>query len=111
MSRIGIIPGIQVFDPEGRLLRKWGNDGDEDGQFSQPVGIAVDGEGNVYVVDAGNHRIQVFDQEGQFLRKWGSNGYADGEFFWPDGIAVDGEGRVYVSELFNHRIQVFRPAG
>ncbi|MCP5017469.1 MAG: 6-bladed beta-propeller, partial [Ketobacter sp.] len=36
-----------------------------------PSGIAVDGSGNVYVVDFENHRIQKFDSEGDFLTKWG----------------------------------------
>ena len=42
------------------FLRKWGTYGEEDGQFSEPVGLAIDGDGNVYVADTRNHRIQVF---------------------------------------------------
>ena len=51
---------IKVFDLEGRFLREWGEWGDRDGEFKHPVGIAVDGGGNVYVADSGNHRVQVF---------------------------------------------------
>ena len=51
---------IQVFDPQGRFLRKWGTEGEENGQFADPKGLATDGDGNVYVADSGNHRIQVF---------------------------------------------------
>lgn len=39
---------------------KWGSRGAGDGQFYNPYGIAVDVGGNVYVADAGNHRIQKF---------------------------------------------------
>ena len=42
------------------FLRKWGTRGEEDGQFSFPMGLAIDGKGNIYVVDTANHRIQVF---------------------------------------------------
>jgi len=45
------------------------------GEFSAPQGIAVDSQGDVYVVDAStlpsNNRIQKFDPEGNFLRTWG----------------------------------------
>jgi len=44
-----------------QFLNGWGNEGDADGEFHGPYGIAVDGEGYVYVADGGNHRIQVFD--------------------------------------------------
>ena len=53
---------IQVFDPQGRFLRKWGTDGGGDGQFDGPEGLAIDREGNVYVVEYGNNRIQVFER-------------------------------------------------
>jgi len=51
---------IQVFDPQGRFLRKWGIRGSGDGEFSQPQGLAIDSDGDVYVSDQGNHRILVF---------------------------------------------------
>jgi len=51
---------IQVFEPQGRFLLKWGIRGSGDGEFSQPQGLAIDSEGNVYVSDQGNHRILVF---------------------------------------------------
>ena len=51
---------IQVFGPQGRFLRKWGIEGNRDGEFSQPQGLAIDSDGDVYVSDQGNHRILVF---------------------------------------------------
>ena len=51
---------IQVFDPQGRFLRKWGIRGSGDGEFIQPQGLAIDSYGDVYVSDQGNHRILVF---------------------------------------------------
>jgi len=51
---------IQVFDPQGKFLRKWGSEGNGDGEFSQPQGLAIDSDGDVYVSDQGNHRILVF---------------------------------------------------
>ena len=42
------------------FLRTWGSRGNEDGQFRWPSGLAICGDGNVYVSDDANHRIQVF---------------------------------------------------
>jgi len=51
---------FQVFDANGRLLARAGSPGTGEGQFDSPEGIAIDDEGNVYVVDTANDRVQVF---------------------------------------------------
>ncbi|RUA32520.1 MAG: 6-bladed beta-propeller, partial [Chloroflexi bacterium] len=76
---------------------------------SQPQGLAIDSDGNVYVSEYGNDRIQVFGRQGRFLRKWGREGNGDGEFSQPQGLAIDSDGDVYVSDQGNHRILVFKP--
>ena len=90
------------------FLHKWGTYGEEDGQFDSPWGLAIGGDGNVYVADWLNHRIQVFDLQGRFLRKWGTVGEEDGQFSFPVGLAIGGDGNVYVADTENHRIQVFK---
>ena len=100
---------VQVFDSNGRFLRKWGTVGSGDGLFDGPNGIAVDRGGNVYVTELQNDRVQVFDSNGRFLVKWGTEGRGDGQFKDPNGIAVDGTGNVYVADEGNHRVQVFAP--
>lgn len=77
------------------------------GQFSQPAGLALDAEGNLYVADGQNHRIQKFDSEGRFLAAWGASGGEEGQFNEPWGVAVDEDGNVYVADTWNHRIQKF----
>ena len=51
---------ILKIDPSGKLITRWGSKGSGDGQFNNPTGVAVDKEGNVYVMDTGNYRIQKF---------------------------------------------------
>ena len=42
-------------------MSKWGSLGNDSGQFSFPVGVAViPSTGSVYVADSGHDRIQVF---------------------------------------------------
>ena len=36
----------------------------EPNRFKNPTSLAIDEEGNLYVLDAGNNRIQVFDGDG-----------------------------------------------
>jgi DNA-binding beta-propeller fold protein YncE len=116
---------IQVFDRDGRFVRRWGGRGGDAGQFRfrrgdqcsdddlshcRPDvggGVAVAATGEVYVADYGNHRVQRFDGGGRLLGGWGREGGGPGEFRLPHGIAVDGTGRVYVSDGDNGRVQVF----
>ena len=77
--------------------------------FRHPAGVAIDGSGNVYVADSGNHCIQKFDSEGNFLMKWGTEGEASGQFGYLEDVEVDDSGKVYVAET--HRIQKFDSEG
>lgn len=49
----------KVFSPEGEFLLKFGSNGEGNGQFNAPTGVAVDANGNIIVADWGNSRIQV----------------------------------------------------
>jgi DNA-binding beta-propeller fold protein YncE len=89
--------------------------------LSWPSGMAIDAQGNLYVVDTMNHRIQIFDSSGNFLTTWGSKGSGDGQFnfIWGDpnhdlplgGLAFDQQGNLYVADGGNKRIQKFDSQG
>jgi tripartite motif-containing protein 71 len=85
----------------------FGSKGGGDGQFFNPMGIAVGTNGDIYVVDHLHHRIQRFSSFGSFLGKWGSIGTANDQFRGPMGIAVDSNFDVYVTDSLNHRVQKF----
>src|SRR5207237_2796275 len=80
---------IQKFDSTGTFLTTWGSFGSGNGQLSDPLGVATDGSGNVYVADAGNSRIQKFDSTGTFLTTWNLGRV---QFHFPVGVATDGRG-------------------
>ena len=44
----------------GKIAGSWGKTGSGSGEFNRPIGIAVDGSGNVFVSDTLNNRIQKF---------------------------------------------------
>ena len=101
---------IQVFTAEGKFLRKFGNEGNGDGEFNTPIiGICIDREDVVYVIDCGNNRVSLFKCDGepvkpQFLKSFGSQGSGLGQFNGPHGIALDKDKNVYVADQFNNRI-------
>jgi DNA-binding beta-propeller fold protein YncE len=96
-----------------------GGPGTGSGQFSQPADVAVDAEGNLYVVDTLNHRVQKFTPEGG-VTMFGEVGSDPGQFANPRsrdyevddgpwGIGIGADGNVYVADTWNHRVQKFGP--
>jgi tripartite motif-containing protein 71 len=85
---------IETFTNDGTFLAKWGSLGIGDGQFAALAGVAVDGNGNVYVADS--ERIQQFAPGGVFVLSWKFNG----PVLSITGIAVDVGGNVYVAESY-----------
>lgn len=98
---------IKVFDiPEGRYFKI----GDDDrGTLAKPLGLDVDGAGNVYVADATNKAIMVYDRDGKFLRKIGNAK----SFDRLSSVTVDAAGqRILVVDIGgvsseHHRVRVF----
>ena len=88
--------------------------------FNRPLGVAVDGSGNVYVADQFNNQIRKIAPNGAVTLLAGSAtgvaGSADGQgssakFNSPYGVAVDGAGNVYVADSMNFTIRKITPDG
>lgn len=73
-------------------------------QFSCPSGIAIDGDGSLYVADRSNHRIRKISPTGDVTTFAGSSlGHADGpgteaRFVDPSGVVVGLDGWMYVAD-------------
>jgi len=84
---------------------------DENVLFYMPSDIAIDEEGNVFVLDSGNHRIQKFDPQGNFLASFGRRGQGPGEFQYPQSLDIDKKGFMYISDSGNQKLQILKPNG
>lgn len=98
---------VMAFSPAGQLLREWGGEGLNDGEFRYPASIEVTSTGMIYVVDVLNSRVQVFDKRGRLGFRVGEWGVLPGQFFRPKGVGVDRRGWSYVSDSYMDVIQVF----
>ncbi len=80
-----------------------------------PTGIALDGQGNLYIADTQNHRIRKVDASTGTITTvagTGTGGYnGDGilatnaQLKKPFDVAVDTQGRVYISDQDNLRVR------
>jgi len=61
---------LHRFDKDGGLIRSWGGEGTESGQFALPHDVFIDGENRVLVCDRENQRVQHFDRDGGYLGEW-----------------------------------------
>ena len=100
---------ISVYSREGKLIRSFGFNGSNEGQFQYPHGVAITSGNHILIVDEDNHRIQMFTMEGRFVKSVGQEGKSQLQFNHPSGIAVHPSGKVFVAEEYNHRIQVLNP--
>jgi sugar lactone lactonase YvrE len=83
-------------------------------QLNRPVGLAVDGAGNLYVADSGNQRIRKIDGNGMIstvagngVAGFGGDGAAAIEAMLnhPKGLAVDGDENLYIADSANFRVR------
>lgn len=93
---------IYIYDAAGTYQREFDPGAELEGW--QPVGMAFDDEGNLYVTDVATQpqQILVFNRAGDVVRKIGATAGLN----FPNGIAVDGAGNVYVTDSSNGRLLV-----
>jgi sugar lactone lactonase YvrE len=83
-------------------------------QFREPLGIAADEDGNVFVADTGNDRIVRLLYENDSLRwvkEFGSTGSGERQLEGPSAVSIGASGTLYVCDSGNDRVVVMTSAG
>jgi uncharacterized protein (TIGR03663 family) len=114
---------ISIFKPDGTYVReissgksadkiKQGYAFNQNGEMNEPIGVAVDAQGNVYVADSVNHRIQKFDATGAYAAQWPipSGGWDPGSYLEPF-LALDAQGNLYATAPTSAQVYKFDPTG
>ena len=86
----------------------------------QTEGVLADGSGNLYIADAGDHRVRKVASErsdrdlaGTGIRGFSGDGglAAQAQLNSPYGLALDGQGNLYIADLGNARVRRVGPDG
>ncbi len=75
--------------------------------FSEISSIAVDDEGDIYLLDGKENKILVFDKKGKYLRSFGKKGQGPGEMSVPVGIHLTPAKELMVDDSLNRKIIFF----
>ena len=101
---------VYKLNKEGKLLKKFGNEGSGPKELNFPRGVTVVNN-QLLVSDCNNGRIQVLTTELEHVKQIGSKGAGNGQFQSVEDIATDKEQNMYVSDHGNSHIQVLNKDG
>jgi sugar lactone lactonase YvrE len=105
---------IRKVTPAGSINTIAGTLGSTGGPFTQnlnnPSGVAVDGNGNVYIADTNNHVIKKVNSVGAISTIVGGGSSPSTnplltQLNTPFGVAVDSKGYIYIANTNDHTIR------
>lgn len=96
---------IQRFDRDGQFVGVFAVSGDKEGQFKQPVCIAINTFDNtVFVTDKSRRKVMVYNNKGEYMYEFGGEELAD-----PRGVAVLRNNYVYVTDAAKNMVYRYVP--
>ncbi len=104
--------GIEAFGGDGGAATA--------AQLAGPRGLAIDGVGNLFIADSGNHRIRRVDVNTRVITTAAGGGYGyagdngpatEALFRFPFAVTVDPSGNLYIADTGNYRIRKVSATG
>ena len=98
---------ISIVDRDGKALGKIPGKG-TGYELADPVDMAFDALGHLYVLDRGKSSVVVFSPKNRFVANVTIPEKSPGAFTRPAALGVDGTGRLYIFDERARRIQVYQ---
>ena len=95
---------VMVFNNAGEYLHDIGREGSGDGQFSGPIGLAIDKLNRLIVCDAGNRRLQLFTLDGKYITQIAGSFFEGG---YPRSAVISNTGYLFVTDTSRKCVDVF----
>ena len=95
---------VMVFNNAGEYLHDIGRKGSDDGQFSCPIGLAIDKFNRLIVCDGGNRRLQLFTLDGKYIAQIAGRFFAGAN---PRHAVISNTGHLFVTDSRRHCVHVF----
>jgi DNA-binding beta-propeller fold protein YncE len=99
--------GVVVTDRDGKTIGKILAKG-TGYELNNPIDVAFDPLGNLYVLDRGKSSILVFGPKNRLVTTISFPEKDPGAFSKPQAFGVDAAGRLYVFDERSQRIQVYQ---
>jgi sugar lactone lactonase YvrE len=100
---------VLKLSPQGHVLAEWRVFGSIPGRNNGPDGIALDREGNIFVVDRGSDQILKLSPAGKVVARFG--GFPPRSFDDGGHVAVGRHGNIYGVSAASNLILKFSPRG
>ena len=98
---------VSIFGRKCKKVTSFGSYGTKEGELNNPIGVAVDSLGNIFIADSKNNRVLKVDPEGKLILSFtGDNIPECGFLNNPTGLKIDKSGDVFVVDRGNCRIVI-----
>ena len=109
---------LYVADSHARSVRVYSTLGDQlfsiggtsasgPGGLRTPIGVALDREGRIFVLDQHRRRVHVYDPDGNILQTFPVSDGVPGGPWQPKALAVDSAGHIYVTDSIHNTVLIF----
>jgi hypothetical protein len=92
---------IQIFTSHGEFITKWGTKGNGTGGVELPLGIGIDSNENIFIIDLVTSSIHQFSNKGQYLNKINFN------FNKLEDLEIDSNDNIYITDVNKNEILKF----